>query len=550
MRAIQSSQASLPGARPFQWRDQVFFRRILPVLCIWLWLGSGSVFAQSDPVFVQSDSAFAQADAVAPGAEKGDWGSALYRMAQAGAGNHRGLSGFYILDTGQEALLQRAALIEAAEHSIDAQYYIWNSDISGRYLARRLVLAADRGVRVRLLLDDINIARRDHILAILDHHPNIDVRIFNPSPARNGRGKWLIFAAEFERLNRRMHNKTFVVDGALGIVGGRNIGDEYFDLHPAANFRDRDALAAGPIVRDFSANFDVYWNSKWTYPITRLYSGKISEQEFAEQGALARNLAGDTSGLTRIPPGDRGAALAVASETLQQLTWAAAELIFDPPVEDMAQSSDQPKGTALALRRLVEAARSEILIESAYLVLADSQLDRIDELKARGVRIAALTNSLASNDVVSNHAAYARWRPAMLEHGMELHELRPDAAACRTWISPATFCATGAVALHAKSAVFDRQTVYIGSFNVNLRSIYLNGETVLIIYSEALAKRVAGDIETGMALENSWQVSRNSHGKLRWISSAEDISTREPASAWWRRVRSGMIARLAVEKYL
>lgn len=461
-----------------------------------------------------------------------------------------GQSGFLILDTGRQAFLQRAALIEAAERSIDAQYYIWNSDVSGRYLARRLLLAADRGVRVRMLLDDVNVAGRDAMLAALDRHPNIQIRIYNPFAARAGLGKWLGFIAEFRRLNRRMHNKTFVVDAAFGIAGGRNIGDEYFDLHPQVNFRDRDVLAVGPVVAAMSANFDAYWNNAWSYPIDRLAPEAANEHEIGTRLSQARAAAGDTAGFGQAPAQDASAARASIEQAVAEMTWAPARLVFDPPAEDVNARAQQPRETARALRGLVDESGSEILIESAYFILGDDQLDVLTQLHARGVRVAALTNSLASNDLTANHAGYAQSRPAMLDRGLALHELRPDAAACTVWIDASGFCGHGEVSLHAKSVVFDRKTLFVGSFNVNLRSAYLNGETVLIIHSPPLAERVARDIERGMAPENSWMVSQHSDGRLRWTSSGDAVWTHEPTTGWWRRFKSGVLARLPIEKYL
>lgn len=463
---------------------------------------------------------------------------------------HPGHSGFLILDTGRQAFEQRAALIEAAERSIDAQYYIWNSDVSGRYLARRLLLAADRGVRVRLLLDDINVAGRDAVLATLARHPNIQIRIYNPFAARAGLGKWLGFLGDFQRMNRRMHNKTFVVDAAFGIVGGRNIGDEYFDLHPHMNFRDRDVLAAGPIVRDMSANFDVYWNNAWAYAIDQLAPETASDHEIETQLAQTRAAAGDATGLGRPPVQDAATARAGLQLALAQMTWAPAELVFDLPAEDMHDGADQPRQTARALRAQVDAAQSEILIESAYFILGDDQFEGVARLRERGVRVAALTNSLATNDLTTNHAGYAQSRPEMLAHGLELHELRPDAQACTVWIDKAEYCGKGAVSLHAKSVVFDRKTLYVGSFNVNLRSIYLNGETALVIHSPELAERVARDIGLAMAPQNSWRVTQDADGRLRWTSNGGAEWSHEPATGWWRRLKSGLFSLLPIEKYL
>lgn len=473
----------------------------------------------------------------------------LGRHALAAAEGHAGQTGLVILDRGYPAFLQRAALIEAAERSIDAQYYIWNSDRSGRYLAQRLLLAADRGVQVRVLLDDINVGARDGVIAALDRHPNIEIRIFNPSAVRTGIGKWLAFATEFQRLNRRMHNKTFVVDGAVGIVGGRNIGDEYFDLHPELNFRDRDVLAVGPVVREISVNFDAYWNSASTYPIAVLSAADWDQHEQESRLAAARAAAADTTGLRPPPVQHAVAAQAVLQDALGQAVWAQAELVFDPPAQDLAGDADQPQRTAQALHRFVAQARVELLIESAYLVLGDVQLDMLRQLRARGVRVAALTNSLASNDVTANHASYARRRPAMLASGLELHELRPDAAACKAWVANAGRCDTGVIGLHTKSAVFDRKTLYIGSFNVNLRSIYLNGETVLVIHSPELAERMAQDMVAVMTPDNSWRVSADPDGQVRWFGADGESWTHEPDTGWWRRVKSALLSRLPLEKY-
>jgi cardiolipin synthase C len=383
---------------------------------------------------------------------------------------------------------------------------------------------------------------------LLDHHPNIEIRIYNPSSVRDGQGKWLAFFADFERMNRRMHNKTFVVDGAVGIAGGRNIGDEYFDLHEAVNFRDRDVLAAGPVVNGLAANFSAYWNSQWSLPISRMTSSPSAE-DYQQGAEKARSLAGDTSGLHTRPPQNGQEASAALAQTVKEFIWAPAELIFDPPMEEADAATDQPKETARALRALVDNSEREILVESAYFILAGEQLDVVERLHQRGVRLAAITNSLASNDLVSNHAGYARWRMPMLAKGLEIHELRTDAEACKIWIASPEFCGRGAVSLHAKSAVFDRKTVFIGSFNVNLRSIYLNGETVLIIHSAELAERVAKDIDVAMAPANSWQLSLHEGKRIIWSAGDQAWST-EPETDWWRRAKSGFFATLPVEKYL
>jgi putative cardiolipin synthase len=448
-------------------------------------------------------------------------------------------------------------LIDLAEHSIDAQYYIWNSDASGRYLAGRLFAAAERGVHVRILLDDINIAGRDAALSLLAEQPNIEIRIYNPTAARSGARRLFGFMREFSSLNRRMHNKSFTVDGLVTIVGGRNIGDEYFDLHPEKNFRDREILAAGPVVADVVAGFQAFWDSPWTLPIEVLTTHSPNPDALARRRAVldtavtevrARGYAG--------PAGTPG--LSGGEALVGQLLWVPTRLVYDPPPnrEDIKDSS-RKQSVATALGELAAGAQRDILIESAYFILGDDALAEARRLTTQGVRIRALTNSLASNDLVTNHSGYARRRPAMLESGLELFELRPDAAACQRLITGSTGAAGCAgdqsLALHSKSVVLDRKIVYVGSFNVNLRSTYLNSETALIIDSPVLAEQIATSIEELMAPDSSWKVVRTPSGQLEWLSETDGkpvVETHEPMTGFWRRFNSGFYRLFPLEKYL
>ncbi|MEP1214398.1 MAG: phospholipase D family protein [Marinobacter sp.] len=460
-----------------------------------------------------------------------------------------GQSGFHLLNSGQDAFLARAALIESAEQSIDAQYYIWSDDVSGRYLAGRLLLAADSGVRVRLLLDDFNAEGIGELFAALDTHSNIQIRIFNPARSRSGWGRWVSFLMDFDRINRRMHNKTFVVDSAAGIVGGRNIGDEYFGFHAGRYFRDRDVLAIGPVVDGMTENFQAYWNNRWAYPVSALYPEVPAEGDVAEALERLRRLARTQSDVPAPTPAGRAQGRSMLADLLEQLTIAPGELVFDAPFETMEEPAETPKRSARTLQQLVHAADQEILIESAYLILAEEQLKLLDVGDRNELMVAALTNSLATNDLVTNHAGYARWRRYMLEQGIRIHELKPDAEACQQWLEKDGFCSTGQVSLHSKSVVFDRSTLVVGSFNVNLRSIYLNGETVLIIHSPELAEQVAGDIRSVMEPENSWEVSLDEGGDMQWRSGG-DVYDSEPTVGWWRRAQSRFLSWLPVEKYL
>ena len=468
---------------------------------------------------------------------------------------HPDQSGFVLMDTGRQALLERAALIDAADHTIDVQYYIWNHDRSGMYMLGRLLLAAERGVRVRLLLDDINIDASDNTLILLSRHPNIHIRIFNPLPGRSGLSKWMSFLADFTRLNQRMHNKSFIVDGQIAIMGGRNIGDEYFDMNAELNFRDRGLLAFGPVVKKISHSFDAYWNNDNAYPVASLGKDEFDQTEIngvyreLRESAATSNLSGNQllSGQAAIDSHIR--------KQFQAAIWAGSEMVYDEPVLFLdSGQEEQPKRVATALLELMQRAEQEVLVESAYLVLGDIAIEQTKRLTANGVRIRALTNSLAANDLTTNHSAYSRVRPGMLEAGVELYELRPDATSCYELVGNREYCGGKAVfSLHSKSAVFDNEHLYVGSYNINLRSAYLNFENALIIHSPELAIMVAGDIEENMKPGNSWQVSLNQEqGGLVWKTGPGEQGRQydhEPETSFWKRFKSGFFALFPLEKY-
>ena len=466
-----------------------------------------------------------------------------------------GLSDVRVLDTGADAFLERAALIDIAEQSIDAQDYIWNSDLTGRYLALRLLAAANRGVRVRLLLDDINTAGRDALLATLDAHPNIELRIYNPFEQRRGARKLLQFAFDFSRLNRRMHNKSLTADGAVAIIGGRNIGDEYFDAHAGFNFRDRDVVATGPVVAQTGAMFDDFWNSVYSVPISELSSERIRTRTAAELDEALREDAVELRAMGYPLPADAAASAAYLAQSRTAMRHVPAHLVHDePPLPGAEADTDKVQPTASALAELARAASREILIESAYLVLDDASLEVVRAMRDRGVKVIALTNSLSSNDVTANHAAYARRRQPIVNSGIELHELRPDAEYCAEVIVIENGCAAAprTLGLHSKTFVFDRHTVAIGSMNLNLRSAYLNAETTMIIESPEIAQEVAAAIDRAASPDSSWAVTLDD-GKLLWRTerAGEIVTSRhEPDTGWWRRFKSWTIARLPLEKYL
>lgn len=491
-------------------------------------------------------------DAVALRSESGDSSetrlSKIVIPAVSKQGNN---SGFLLLRDGECALTERLYLADMAEHSIDTQYYIWNSDKSGKLLMQRLLLAAERGVSVRLLLDDFSVGDRNDQLLVINSHPNIQVRVNNPFITRTGVGKWLNFAFDFDRLNRRMHNKTYTVDGTVAITGGRNIGDEYFNQNEHLNFHDTDLLSVGPVVSQVSESFSKYWNSPWAVPIEKLVEGDSDKKEgnpFTE--FLTAELA---SPLQISLPIESNKLEELFQKSVDELVWAPAVFIADDPWgDDKKKHSDEPKRVAKHLLKMTENSSTEVLVESAYFVLNKEALELVGEVFKRGVTIRVLTNSMASNDVLPNHASYAMVREDMLSHGIELFELRPDAASCLELVGRQEFCDNDSVlGLHAKAAVFDRKTVYVGSLNLNLRSAYLNTEAAMIIESPILADRLAGQIELNMARENSWQPVLK-EGKIQWITEnngEEEISEHEPNTSWGERVEKGMLILLPGSEY-
>jgi putative cardiolipin synthase len=479
----------------------------------------------------------------------------LGRLTTAQAALHPDESAVVLLDTGREAFNSRIALADAAEVSLDAQYYIWNADTTGRLLADRLLRAAERGVRVRLLLDDYGAGNKDNELFALDTHPNVEVRVYNPFNAgfRSGLRKWTSLITGFGRLNRRMHSKTYIADNSFVIVGGRNIGDEYFDARQDMNHRDRELLAAGPVVATTGRQFDEMWNSEWAIPIAALVTFKLSPDEVEEKYRNLRDYADDEKNYPYPLPDSQKQRQQLLDEWFETAIRAPAEFVYNPPV---ITGGDEANGTVIAdhLIELLNASEKEILVESAYFIITDEMLQRVDPLLEQNIRIRALTNSLVTTDVWTIHAGYTRNRKKMIQRGIELFEFRPDAASCRQLVVNGQLdCAGFLFSLHAKSVVFDRKVVYVGSFNLNPRSRYLNTETALIVHSPALAERIAQDIEENMQPENSWRVILNDAGKLEWharTDGQDSVGTHEPQAGPWLRFKSYIFSLLPVEKYL
>lgn len=462
-----------------------------------------------------------------------------YAPVEAGfrSAHGEGVSGFRLLSQNLDALRWRLVLIDTARHSLDLQYYVWFGDKAGQLLMARVLAAADRGVRVRLLFDDLNtllhdmthIELRDAMLAKLDRHPNIEIRVFNAWQNRNVLGRALELGADFQRLNRRMHNKQMVADNRATIIGGRNIGDEYFGLNEDFNFHDLDVLAIGPAARQASAVFDRYWNSEWVRAVPRNTDAAAALASDADGQALAQ-LATDPRARA-VLAGQRAwdAELASLPAALQP---GRSTVHADSPSRAAGTQNRMPE----AFRALMLSAQREVLITNAYIIPDAVFVADLKALTQRGVTVRILTNSLASHDVAAVNSHYEPWRRALVDAGVQLHELRPDAAVKAELVDTPPVQGRF-VGLHTKAMVIDRRRSFVGSMNLDPRSEVINSEMGVVIDSDALAHGLARAMERDMAGANSWRVQLDAAGGLRWVSDA-GVLTRQPARNLRQRVEN------------
>ena len=444
-------------------------------------------------------------------------------------------SGFRLIERNENGLRWRLALVDSARSSLDLQYYVWAGDTSGLLLMRHVVAAADRGVKVRLILDDLDTMMkdadtpkvRDSPIAKIDGHPNIAIRLFNPWHNRSLVGRGVESAGDLARLNHRMHNKLFIADNRVAIIGGRNIGAEYLGLNPKYNFYDLDVLGVGPIARQGSTVFDRYWNSPLVAEVSRL------DLE-TTPGDLPQMMAKVTARLAAAPelshfptlPRDWSAELQALPATLQP---GQSRVVADRPGEDGVKHW-MPR----AIRTLIETAKRELLIANAYIIPDQDMIDLLHILTARGVTVRILTNSLATTDVPAVNSHYKLWRRDLIQAGVELHELRPDAALkAADGDTPPTSSAF--LGLHAKAIVLDRERVFVGSMNLDPRSAEVNSEMGVVVESPGLARTAASALDEAMKPENSWRVDLDPDGGLRWVADGRVLRF-QPARSFWERV--------------
>jgi putative cardiolipin synthase len=460
-----------------------------------------------------------------------------------------------LVDQNALAFAYRAVSAEAAQRTLDLQYYIWRDDTTGRLLTAEMIRAAERGVRVRLLVDDMDARVKHDTFVVLDQHPSIEVRIFNPFFSRHGR---LATAVEYltrgHRLNYRMHNKAWIADNRLAIVGGRNVGDEYFGASRESNFSDLDVVLTGPIVADVSRQFDDYWNSRYSVPIERFRTRRgfpvTLEQMIDDANSRRERIDGSKYIAALSDPQRRAELIAHAPPPLK---IDEVQLLVDDPLKPSGKLADEQASHVLAgIGSRLAGAQREVRIISPYFVPGKGGAQALARDAERGVDVRVLTNSLAATDVAAVHSGYARYRRGLLRSGVKLFELK------RTRGSPGgdrdlSILGSAGASLHTKALVVDRRWSFVGSMNLDPRSTYINTEMGVMIDSEELAEQLHRQFEVNTAPERSYRVLLEEGGRLVWYDRSGGIErrhTHEPDCSVLRRLGVTLIGIFPLESQL
>jgi putative cardiolipin synthase len=459
---------------------------------------------------------------------------------------HGGKTGLLLVPDGVDAFAARALSARRAGRSLDLQYYIWHDDPTGRLLGREVWLAAERGVRVRILLDDMNAKGKDAGLLALDSHPNIEVRLYNPFRNRSGVFRVLELVQRIWSVNHRMHNKAWIADGRVAVVGGRNIGQEYFDASAETNFRDLDAVLFGPKVAQASAIFDAFWNSEAVVPVAalghaskRAQAGVIARAKAEAAGESARQYLDRVDGSPTVRGYFRG-----------ELTphWTdQVEITSDPPLK--WKQDDRGGWLVNKLFAELSGVQREAQVISPYFVPGDTLAPKLVELvQKRHAKVGIVTNSLAANDVPAVHAGYAAYRDQLLAGGVELYELRAQGA-----VGSAGLFGSSGASLHTKAFAIDGKRGFIGSFNLDPRSAYLNTEMGVLFEDADIAAELGREYQRLAGPGLSYKVCRDASGKVCWIDRTRTpplVLHREPQTSWWKRAVTRVIGWLPIESQL
>ena len=446
-----------------------------------------------------------------------------------------------LLNDGPTALDWRLRAIDSATASIDFQTFLWHFDDVGAIVLDHVVQAADRGVRVRMLVDDTFLVHEDSVLMALAEHPDIEYRVFNPFKRRAGgfATRQLLNLAEFGRLDHRMHNKAMIVDNRVAIVGGRNIADEYFGLDEQANFRDLELLLGGTMVQEVIAAFDLYWNDRWSFPIEMLSHAEASVVELDDARQVAATMSHLHEETTAAKRQARWLDVVAGADTGE------AVLFFDQPPEDNPRNRDEaPVQVANELIELFDEADSEIVIISAYLIPTPHLEGAVERALDRGVRVRILTNSISSNNHLAAHSAYRNHIDTLLGFGAELHEVRIDAKDRGQYM--VTPVDRKMLALHAKALVIDDDKVFVGSANLDPRSLRINTEMGLLVRSERFNESVRAALEGDFSTANAWRLELQDDGSIHWVADDQRLPS-QPAASFMQRIEDWFFSHLPIE---
>lgn len=474
-----------------------------------------------------------------------------------------GQSAFRLVPAGFEGYLLRAQMIDAATKTIDLQYYIFHADESGKLLIEALLRAADRGVRVRMMIDDVDNYGEDSQIEALDAHPNIEVRLFNPLSYRGGSDmlRYLNLLANAPRLNFRMHNKQLLIDNSIVLVGGRNVGDEYFQRDPDGQQGDFETFAGGPIVQELSKSFDHYWKSTYSIPAEALFSHRSSPEALVRLRADLREHRQEqredgSDFVTRVGSGEplRG----MLGGRLP-LTWAPASVVTDDPEKRRtpadkrhAHVESHPLGQAF------NGAQKEIRIISAYFIPGDDGLKILEQARERGVDVRVLTNSLAANNEPVAHSGYIKYRDRILNAGIDLYEARAKPGSPGGTSQPLWLSSYGNYSLHTKLYIIDGSRLFVTSMNYDQRSLHINTELGLMIESPQLAGQASRFFDALAAADNAYHVTlesrESSDGKRVVWRTEEDKKLveldKEPAKSDWQRFKVRLFSLLPIDSEL
>ncbi len=444
---------------------------------------------------------------------------------------------YYLLNRGATALDWRLRAIDTAAEHIDLQTFIWEFDLVGNLIRSRILAAADRGVRIRILLDDSFLLSSDQAALPLMTHPNIEYRIFNPYKRRTSNlvTREILNVGEFHRLDHRMHNKSMIVDNRIAILGGRNIADQYFGWDDTSNFRDMEVITGGPDVQAISRGFDLYWNNQWSFPAAMIIdvtaTEPVNNDEHMGSGLAVTDGVEASSNLWQ--------------EMVNRAAPGSAELLLDqPPTGNPANASEAPVQLAAELVSLIDSADDNIWMVSAYLIPTKEFELAIERARKRGVDVKILTNSIRSNNHITAHSAYRKHIRQLLDHGVGLYEVRSDAKDRSTYMQGPVD--SKGLALHAKLMVVDADKVFLGSANFDPRSLRINTELGLAIKSSELNRQVKQAIQPDFLLRNAWHLKISGSGHVQWISDDQTLD-KQPAQSFMQRIEDWFFAHLPIE---